>query len=202
MLTPPVKSCVDAESAQAQGDEQSQACQHLQAQMIELVRVNEGLMRALAEQKRAQETQQERLRFLSHIVDNLPTAFQTMSVQDGYRVVQWNHGAQALYGLTAQEAMGRTVHDLWPQQDADRMHAADLELVAGGDDVAWDVLQSHRALDGEIEAYQCEKRYIHQSGRTVWVHLSCSLVRDADRRPVHFISQIQDITAHKLGRQD
>jgi len=69
------------------------------------------------------------------------------------------------------------------------------------DDLPWDVLQSKRAVDGEIEAYECEKRYLHQSGRIVWVHLSCSLVRDADRRPLHFISQIQDITESKQAQQ-
>lgn len=69
------------------------------------------------------------------------------------------------------------------------------------DDVLWDVRQSKRAVAGEIEAYQCEKRYFHQSGRMVWAHLSCSLVRDADRRPLHFISQIQDITERKQVEQ-
>ncbi|CAN5401980.1 hypothetical protein BH10PSE16_BH10PSE16_33390 [soil metagenome] len=69
------------------------------------------------------------------------------------------------------------------------------------DDIPWDEMQSKRAMDGEIDAYQCEKRYLHQSGRIVWVHLSCSLVRDADRRPLHFISQIQDITESKQAQQ-
>jgi PAS domain S-box-containing protein len=69
------------------------------------------------------------------------------------------------------------------------------------DDVQWDMLQRKRAMDGEIEAYQCEKRCIHQSGRIVWVHLSCSLVRDADHRPLHFIAQIQDITERKQAQQ-
>ncbi|HYW55959.1 MAG TPA: PAS domain S-box protein [Polaromonas sp.] len=65
------------------------------------------------------------------------------------------------------------------------------------DDVEWDVLQRKRALAGEIETYQWEKRYIHQSGRIVWGYLTCSLVRDSDRKPLHFISQVQDITERK-----
>jgi PAS domain S-box-containing protein len=69
------------------------------------------------------------------------------------------------------------------------------------DDAQEDVRQSQRAVAGEIEAYQREKRYIHQSGRIVWVYLSCSLVRDADRKPLHFISQIQDITERKQAEQ-
>ena len=65
------------------------------------------------------------------------------------------------------------------------------------DDLEWDVLQSQRALAGEIETYQWEKRYIHQSGSIVWAYLSCSLVRDSDRRPLHFIAQVQDMTARR-----
>jgi PAS domain S-box-containing protein len=69
------------------------------------------------------------------------------------------------------------------------------------DDVQWDMLQRQRAMDCEIDAYQWEKRYLHQSGRMVWAHLSCSLVRDADHRPLHFISQIQDISERKQAQQ-
>ena len=72
-----------------------------------------------------------------------------------------------------------------------------IQEITHPDDVEWDVLQRKRAVAGEIETYQWEKRYIHKSGRIVWAYLSCSLVRDADRRPLHFILQIQDITERK-----
>ena len=65
------------------------------------------------------------------------------------------------------------------------------------DDIEWDISQRKRALAGEIETYQWEKRYIHKAGHTVWGFLTCSLVRDADRKPLHFISQVQDITERK-----
>ncbi len=69
------------------------------------------------------------------------------------------------------------------------------------DDMAWDKLQRKRALAGEIESYQWEKRYIHKSGEIVWGHLTCSLVRDADRKPLQFIVQVQDITARKRAEK-
>jgi PAS domain S-box-containing protein len=69
------------------------------------------------------------------------------------------------------------------------------------DDIEWDELQAKGALAGEIETYQREKRYLHKSGRIVWASLTCSLVRDTDRRPLYFISQIQDITERKEAEQ-
>lgn len=77
------------------------------------------------------------------------------------------------------------------------MLARTVQEITHPDDIEWDVLQRKRAIAGEIETYNWEKRYIHKSGRIVWGHLTCSLVRDADRRPLHFISQVQDITERK-----
>lgn len=82
------------------------------------------------------------------------------------------------------------------------------ELLAPGaadtthpDDMAEDLLQRKRALAGEIDTYQREKRYLHKSGRIVWAMLTCSLVRDAQGQPLHFISQLQDITERKQAEQ-
>jgi PAS domain S-box-containing protein len=82
------------------------------------------------------------------------------------------------------------------------------ELLAPGaadtthpDDMAEDLLQRKRALAGEIETYQREKRYVHKSGRIVWATLTCSLVRDAQGQPLHFVSQLQDITERKQAEQ-
>ena len=65
------------------------------------------------------------------------------------------------------------------------------------DDVAEDLLQRSRALTGEIETYQREKRYLHKSGSLVWATLTCSLVRNMQGQPLHFISQVQDITKRR-----
>lgn len=82
------------------------------------------------------------------------------------------------------------------------------ELLAPGapevthpDDTAEDFLQRRRALAGEIDTYQREKRYVHKSGRLIWATLTCSLVRGTQGEPLHFISQLQDITERKNAEQ-
>ena len=44
------------------------------------------------------------------------------------------------------------------------------------------------------DSYQMEKRYIHKSGRIIWVLLSVSIVRSAAGEPIEFVAQILDIT--------
>jgi PAS domain S-box-containing protein len=65
------------------------------------------------------------------------------------------------------------------------------------DDLQKDMDYIGQMLAGTIRTYQIEKRYYHKNGNIIWVMLSVSLVFDYDRRPLHFISQIQDITEQK-----
>ena len=65
------------------------------------------------------------------------------------------------------------------------------------DDLDPDTGQVRRLVAGEIVSYQMEKRYLHREGRVVWVRLTVSLVRDAGGAPVHFVSQLEDITGQK-----
>lgn len=69
------------------------------------------------------------------------------------------------------------------------------------DDVAEYLEQWSRILAGEKDSYQREKRYLHKSGRVVWAHLTCSLVRDGNGAPAHFIVQVLDITERKAAEQ-
>ncbi len=64
-------------------------------------------------------------------------------------------------------------------------------------DLGNDLANLYQLLDGKISSYQLEKRYCHQTGQTVWVLQSASLVRDADGKSRHVIFQIQDISDRK-----
>jgi diguanylate cyclase (GGDEF)-like protein/PAS domain S-box-containing protein len=65
------------------------------------------------------------------------------------------------------------------------------------DDAYNDTQQREQLLGGEISAYQIEKRYFDAAGETVAAMLSVSLVRDPEGAPLHFVAQLQDVSARK-----
>lgn len=68
-------------------------------------------------------------------------------------------------------------------------------------DLAIDMEQLQRTLDGEITHYSFEKRYIHKLGHVVWVYLTLSLVRTEAGEPDYLIAVVQDITTRKATEE-
>ena len=86
---------------------------------------------------------------------------------------------------------------------AEELLTMNFQQLTHPDDLEPDLELSRRLLAGEFPTYQMEKRYIHKDGHTVWIHLSTSLVRDADRAPAYSVAQVIDISDRKqaeLGR--
>lgn len=67
-----------------------------------------------------------------------------------------------------------------------------------------DIQETHAnlMLNGELETFQMEKRYLHREGKTVWTLQSMSLLRDQAGEPLYFILQVQDITERKRAEED
>ncbi len=68
-------------------------------------------------------------------------------------------------------------------------------------DLALDMQQLQRTLDGETSHYSFEKRYIHKQGHIVWVHLTLSLMRTENGEPDYLIAVVQDISARKATEE-
>jgi signal transduction histidine kinase/ActR/RegA family two-component response regulator len=56
-------------------------------------------------------------------------------------------------------------------------------------------------LEGKIESYQTEKKYLHKAGQEIWVQLNVSLAWNPDGTPRHFVTQVQDITERKVAEE-
>lgn len=62
------------------------------------------------------------------------------------------------------------------------------------DDLETDSRLAEQALAGEISSYRITKRYVRADGTVLVGNLSVVLLRDEDGTPIHFISQIVDLS--------
>lgn len=80
---------------------------------------------------------------------------------------------------------------------AEEFLGTDFQSITHPDDLNSDLALVRQVLADDIKNYTLEKRYFHKSGRIIWALLSVSLVRDTNKAPKYFISQIQDVTEQK-----
>jgi len=71
------------------------------------------------------------------------------------------------------------------------------QAVTHPDDLDLDLDQVQRLVEGEIDRFEMEKRYVRPDGTIAWGLLCVSLVRGPAGEPLHFVRQIQDITGQK-----
>jgi diguanylate cyclase (GGDEF)-like protein/PAS domain S-box-containing protein len=68
------------------------------------------------------------------------------------------------------------------------------ESIAHPEDVGGDADARRLLLEGDATSDRREKRYLHASGHVIWADVSLTVIRDADGPPLHFISQVQDVS--------
>ena len=100
-------------------------------------------------------------------------------------ILQVNAKMSEIFGYSRQELERMTVNDLSLPEDTR---------------LSPDFIQG--AMIGRQDSATFEKRYRHRSGQIIHGQVASSLVRDADGRPLYFISQVQDITARKQAEDE
>jgi diguanylate cyclase (GGDEF)-like protein/PAS domain S-box-containing protein len=125
--------------------------------------------------RRALEEAEERFR---RAFEDAPIGMALVSVEG--RWLQVNRTLCEITGYSEDELLARTFQDI--------THPEDLED---------NLDQVDRVVAGDARFMRIEKRYLRPNGQTVWVRVSTSLVYDADGAPLHFVSQIEDVTDRK-----
>lgn len=69
------------------------------------------------------------------------------------------------------------------------------------DDLERELQLFEETLSGERASYRMLKRHVHADGHVVWGDLSVALLRDQDGVPVHFLSQVVDVSDREMARQ-
>ena len=85
--------------------------------------------------------------------------------------------------------------------DRDWLQRLELSQLSEREDVRADDEALIRMTHGELDRYSTEKRFVRPDGRTVWVQLQVTLLRDRQGGPVRFIAQIQDISGRRRDEE-
>lgn len=91
------------------------------------------------------------------------------------------------------EIVGYTRDELSSKSFQDITHPEDLDT---------DVGLMKQLLDGRIDHYALDKRYVRKGGEPIWIRLTGALVRRPDGAPDYFISVVEDIDARKRAESE
>jgi PAS domain S-box-containing protein len=70
------------------------------------------------------------------------------------------------------------------------------------EDVNIGIPELQAVLQGKLNSYQIEKRYVRKSGQVYWVRLTNSVVRTPDGTPQYFVTMIEDINDQKHAAEE
>jgi len=155
----------------------------LQAQMRQLSSIEgdalQGVLLAvdISERKRAEQRALEHQRVREFHFDNTPLA--VIEWSPDLRVQRWSRQAEAMFGWTEAEVLGRTV-DEWHfvhEDDAERIAAQVIGTLAGAASVS-----------------QSLSRNYHRDGRVVWCQWHSSVLRTAEGGLQSIHSLISDVS--------
>ncbi|MEY2411080.1 MAG: hypothetical protein QOF48_3750 [Verrucomicrobiota bacterium] len=141
-----------------------------------------GTAHDITAQRKAEEALRDSEERFVGAFEHAPIGVALVSI-DG-RWLKTNQAIRDLFGYSEEELQTRTIVDLTHPEDIER---------------SWQNVG--RALAGDIGSFQIEKRYIHKRGNVISALLNISLIRDAEGQPLHFVTQIQDITERKQAEE-
>ncbi len=170
-----------AETALRQAREELE--EKVQQRTAEIHEVNEGLRTEIAERRRAEAALQATNQTLQEQAHLLDLAHDAILVRDqGSVVTFWNRGAEATYGWTRKEALGRVTHDLLQTVFPEPFEEVERKLQSG----SWEGELVHTRRDGER---------IFVASRQV-------LQRDRQGNAVAILEINRDITEHKRAAEE
>mgnify|MGYP000875205752 CR=1 FL=1 len=90
------------------------------------------------------------------------------------------------------EIVGYSVEELKNLRYADITHE---------DDVENQIMTTEKIINGEIEKYRHEKRYIHKNGNLVWADVTVTRLWETGEKPTYLLAVVQDITDRKKAEE-
>jgi PAS domain S-box-containing protein len=136
----------------------------------------------LTERKRAQDAIQKQLQFLQLIIDTIPSPVFFKDAAGKY--LGFNKSYESFVGLTREQMFGKTVHELWQKDLADRYFQMDQELFR----------------NSGVQVYESSVRYA--DGTLHDVIFNKAVFRNQDLSIGGLVGVILDITERRAAEQE
>ncbi|MEO5859588.1 MAG: PAS domain S-box protein, partial [Pyrinomonadaceae bacterium] len=141
-----------------------------------------GSCQDITERKQAEQALRQSEELFATAFDQAPIGIGLVS-PDG-RWLKVNRSLAQLVGYSESELLKLTFSDITHTDDREES----LENL-------------RRVLDGEVNSFSSEKRYLHSKGNVITVRLDVASIRDQQGQPLYLIGQIQDITDRKQAEE-
>ena len=137
----------------------------------------------VTERKQAERERDRDRSFLNQIIENVPVMI-AVKEATSRKFVLANRAVEAIWGISRAEALGKTVHEIFPQAQADMIDRTDDE-----------VMRSDRPLI--LDAHP----NMSPAGALRTVTSKRLAVRDNDGKPQYLISVVEDVTERKVAEE-
>ncbi|MHC5598635.1 MAG: PAS domain S-box protein [Nostoc sp.] len=136
----------------------------------------------ITESRKAQEEVQQTRNFLQSMINNLPVAvFVKDAKPESFGTFKlWNHTCENIFGITAEQAIGKTDYEFFPKEQADLFRQKDLETLDRG------VLEN--ISEETIDSPNFGRRILHTTKIPLY---------DKDQQPEYLLFIFEDITEYK-----
>src|SRR5262245_10143458 len=98
------------------------------------------------------------------------------------------------------QKVNRAFCDMVGYTEEELLAISPIELTHPGDREATKAL-ALKILSGDQDSGRQIKRYVHRKGHEVWVDMTTTIVRTADRKPSYFVTEVIDITERKRAEE-
>jgi len=145
----------------------------------EVTQTNTKLNIELEERSRAERALQLNNTFLHTLIDNLPVSVICVSPKSGQYTL-WNKMSEHLFGIKKEQAINKTIHDLFPNINTDRIQKEDQEILQNGTRVEYP--------DRHFYLSNSDIRILHSIKTPIF---------NEDNEPLHLLCISEDITERK-----
>ncbi|MDZ8186426.1 MAG: PAS domain S-box protein [Nostoc sp. ChiSLP02] len=141
----------------------------------------------ITESRKAQEELQQTRNFLQSMINNLPVAVfvKDAKPQNFGQFKLWNHSSESLFGIAAEEAIGKTDYEFFSKEQADYFRQQDQAAFASG--VAQDISEEF------IDTPSFGRRILHTTKIPLY---------DKDQQPEYLLCISEDITEYKQSQKN